>query len=192
MTVLPLSSWWSYPSFAPPLRVIAWLLHYASPYWSSTWCYTLRCHWIIHSHSLICVASTLNSHRFISDVSKPVFDPYFHDLPRPEFNTTMRDRIIQQFFIAHKVALFPVCSSDLSPIEHRTHVVDDWQTTGPVCTIRCYDRWTLATRGSSIYRHTPRTLPKIHSLNAEVCSCSHCHPLRNHKILISSCSASLT
>ncbi|GFW94906.1 transposable element Tcb1 transposase [Trichonephila clavipes] len=74
--------------------------------------------------SLVRIAGTLNSQRYISEVLEPVVLPYFQSLATAIFQ---RDnarphvaRIVQRFFVNHQIELlhWPARSPDLSLIEN--------------------------------------------------------------------------
>ncbi|GFX69350.1 transposable element Tcb1 transposase [Trichonephila clavipes] len=76
-----------------------------------------------HSHtSLVCIAGTLNSQRYISEVLEPVVLPYLQGLATAIFQLDNARphvaRIVQRFFVNHQIELlpWPACSLDLLPI----------------------------------------------------------------------------
>ncbi|GFX63047.1 transposable element Tcb1 transposase [Trichonephila clavipes] len=83
-----------------------------------------------HSRTpLVCIAGTLNSHRYISEVLEPVVLPYLQGLstaifqqdnPRPHVA-----RIVQRLFVNHQIELlpWPTRSPDFSPIENMWSMV---------------------------------------------------------------------
>ncbi|GFU90868.1 transposable element Tcb1 transposase [Trichonephila clavipes] len=78
-----------------------------------------------HSHApLVCIAGTLNSQRYISEVLEPVVLPYLQGLVTAIFqqdNARPRvARIVQRFFVNSQVELLPLPARfpDLSPIEN--------------------------------------------------------------------------
>ncbi|GFW46654.1 transposable element Tcb1 transposase [Trichonephila clavipes] len=86
-------------------------------------------YWISLSHSLVCIAGTLNSQRYISEVWEPVVFPYFQGLATAIFQQDNAQphvtRIVQRFFVNHQIELlpWPARSSDLPPIENMWSMV---------------------------------------------------------------------
>ncbi|GFY29294.1 transposable element Tcb1 transposase [Trichonephila clavipes] len=83
-----------------------------------------------HSRTpLVCIASTLNSQRYISEVLEPVVLPYFQGLATAIFQQDNAPphvaRIVQRFFVNHQIELLPwlARSPDLSPIENMWSMV---------------------------------------------------------------------
>ncbi|GFV82494.1 transposable element Tcb1 transposase [Trichonephila clavipes] len=74
--------------------------------------------------SLVCIAGTLNSQRYISEVLEPVVLPYLQGLATAIFqqdNVRLHvARIVQRFFVNHQIELFlwPALSPDLLPIKN--------------------------------------------------------------------------
>ncbi|GFU08725.1 transposable element Tcb1 transposase [Trichonephila clavipes] len=92
--------------------VMHWLLWYGR-YWGG-----------YHSRSpLVCIAGTLNSQHYISEVLEPVVLPYLQGLATAIFQQANARphvaRIVQRFFVNHEIKLlpWPARSPDLSPIE---------------------------------------------------------------------------
>ncbi|GFV87008.1 hypothetical protein TNCV_5112261 [Trichonephila clavipes] len=86
-------------------------------------------YWISLSHSLVCIAGTLNNHRYIFEVLEPVALPYLQGLAtaisqqdnaRPHVA-----RIVQRLFVHHQIEfiLWPPRSRDLSSIENMWSIV---------------------------------------------------------------------
>ncbi|GFW25249.1 transposable element Tcb1 transposase [Trichonephila clavipes] len=79
--------------------------------------------------SLVCIAGTLNSQRYISEVLEPVILPYLQGLTTAIFlEDNARPhvaRIVQRFFVNHQIELLPrsARSPDLSPIENMWSMV---------------------------------------------------------------------
>ncbi|GFS90808.1 transposable element Tcb1 transposase [Trichonephila clavipes] len=118
-----------------------------------------------HSRTpLVCIAGTLNSQFYISEVLEPVVLPYLQGLATAIFqqDNARPDvaHIVQRFFVNHQIELlpWPARSPDLSPIENMWSMVAQrlTQITPPNCHIRS----TLATCGSCLVCCTPRTHPK--------------------------------
>ncbi|GFW91543.1 transposable element Tc3 transposase [Trichonephila clavipes] len=83
-----------------------------------------------HSRTpLVCIAGTLNSQRYISEVLELVVLPYLQGLTTTIFQQdNMRPhvaRIVQRFFVNHQIELrtWPARSPDLSPIENMWSMV---------------------------------------------------------------------
>ncbi|GFT45142.1 transposable element Tcb1 transposase [Trichonephila clavipes] len=61
--------------------------------------------------SLVHIANTLNSQRYISEVLEPVVLPYFQGLTTAIFQQDNSlphvSRIVQRFFVNHHIELFP-------------------------------------------------------------------------------------
>ncbi|GFX05487.1 transposable element Tcb1 transposase [Trichonephila clavipes] len=96
-----------------------------------------------HSRTpLVCIAGTLNSQRYISEVLEPVVLPYLQSLVTAIFQQDNARpqvaRIVQRFFVNHQIELlpWPAHSSDLSPIENMWFMVDQrlTQITTPAAT----------------------------------------------------------
>ncbi|GFV98642.1 transposable element Tcb1 transposase [Trichonephila clavipes] len=74
--------------------------------------------------SLVRIAGTLNSERYISEVLEPVVLPYLQGLATAIFEEDNARphvaRIVQGFFVNHQIELllWPARSLDLSPIEN--------------------------------------------------------------------------
>ncbi|GFW21735.1 transposable element Tc3 transposase [Trichonephila clavipes] len=118
-----------------------------------------------HSHApLVCIAGTLNSQRYISEVLEPAVLPYLQVLAKAVFQQDNARphvaRIVQRFFVNHQIELlpWPACSPDLSPIENMWSMIAQrlTQITPP----SCHTRSTLVTRGSCLVCCTPKTHPK--------------------------------
>ncbi|GFW34498.1 transposable element Tcb1 transposase [Trichonephila clavipes] len=79
--------------------------------------------------SLVLIAGTLNSQRYISEVLEPVVLPYLQDLATAIFQqNNVRPhvaRIVQRFFVNHQIELlpWPARSPDLSPIVNMWYMV---------------------------------------------------------------------
>ncbi|GFS92842.1 transposable element Tcb1 transposase [Trichonephila clavipes] len=83
-----------------------------------------------HCHTpLVCIAGTLNSQRYLSEVLEPVVLPYFQGLATTIFQQdNVRPHvasIVQSFFVNKQIELlpWPDCSPDLSPIENMGAIV---------------------------------------------------------------------
>ncbi|GFX78366.1 transposable element Tcb1 transposase [Trichonephila clavipes] len=78
---------------------------------------------------LVCIAGTLNSQRYISEVLEPVVLPYLQGLATAIFQQDNAQphvaRIVQRFFVNHQIELlpWPSRSPDLSPIENMWSMV---------------------------------------------------------------------
>ncbi|KFM68277.1 Transposable element Tc3 transposase, partial [Stegodyphus mimosarum] len=77
------------------------------------------------SHTpLVCIANTLNSQHYISEVLESVVLPYLQGLHTAIFQQNNAQpqvaRIVQGFFVNRQIELlpWPACSLDLSPIEN--------------------------------------------------------------------------
>ncbi|GFX21363.1 uncharacterized protein TNCV_2253101 [Trichonephila clavipes] len=103
--------------------------------------------------SLVRIAGTLNSQRYISEVLKPVVLPYIQGLATTIFNVT---RIVQRFFVDPQIELisWPARSPDLSD---RKHVVLGCSTIDTDYTPNFHTRLTLVTCASFLVCCTPRT-----------------------------------
>ncbi|GFX87269.1 transposable element Tcb1 transposase [Trichonephila clavipes] len=75
-----------------------------------------------HSHTpIVCIAGTLNSQRYISEVLEPVVYPYLQGLATAIFQPdNFQPHIVQRFFVNYQIELLllPARSPDLSPIEN--------------------------------------------------------------------------
>ncbi|GFW17363.1 transposable element Tcb1 transposase [Trichonephila clavipes] len=83
-----------------------------------------------HSRTpLVCIAGTLNSQRYITEVLEPVVLPYLQVLAAAIFQQDNARphmaRIVQRFFVNHQIELLPLParSPDLSPIENMWSMV---------------------------------------------------------------------
>ncbi|GFV69412.1 transposable element Tcb1 transposase [Trichonephila clavipes] len=83
-----------------------------------------------HSRTtLVHIAGTLNSQRYISEVLEPVVLPYFQGSATGIFqqdnSRTHVTRIVQSFFVNHHIELLPLStrSPDLLPIENKWSMV---------------------------------------------------------------------
>ncbi|GFU69571.1 transposable element Tcb1 transposase [Trichonephila clavipes] len=93
--------------------------------------------------SLVCIARTLKSQRYISEVLDPVVLPYVQGLATAIFQQDNAlphvARIVQRFFVNHQIELFPwlTHSLDLSPIENMWSMVAQrlTQITPPAATL---------------------------------------------------------
>ncbi|GFU98057.1 transposable element Tcb1 transposase [Trichonephila clavipes] len=78
---------------------------------------------------LVCIAGTLNSQRYISEMLEPVVLPYLQGFATAIFqkdNARPHEaRIVQRFFVNHQIEMLPwrAGSPDLSPIENMWSVV---------------------------------------------------------------------
>ncbi|GFV29287.1 transposable element Tcb1 transposase [Trichonephila clavipes] len=83
-----------------------------------------------HSRTfLVCIAGTLNSQRYISEVLEPIDLPYLQGLATAIFQQNNARphvaRIVQRCFVNHQIELLPwlVRSPDFSPIENTCSMV---------------------------------------------------------------------
>ncbi|GFT45859.1 hypothetical protein TNCV_2250081 [Trichonephila clavipes] len=83
-----------------------------------------------HSRTpLLRIACTVNSRRYISEVLEPAVLIYLQGLATAIFQQDNAlphvAHIVQRFFVIHQIELlpWPVCSSDLSPIENMWSMV---------------------------------------------------------------------
>ncbi|GFW46680.1 transposable element Tcb1 transposase [Trichonephila clavipes] len=137
------------------------VMHLHTGYYGMGW------YWISLSHSLVRIAGTLNSQRYISEVWEPVVLPYLQVLATaifPQDNVRPHvARVVQRFFVNHQIELFPwpACSPDLSPIENMWSMVAQRLTQITPLPPKCHTRSTLAMCGSCLVCCTPRTHPKF-------------------------------
>ncbi|GFY05764.1 transposable element Tcb1 transposase [Trichonephila clavipes] len=97
-----------------------------------------------HSRTLVRIAGTLNSQRYISEVLEPVVLPYLQGMATAIFQQDNAlphvARIVRRFFVNRQIALllWPVRSLDLSPIENTWSMVAQrlTQFTPPSCHTR--------------------------------------------------------
>ncbi|GFS72870.1 uncharacterized protein TNCV_1392771 [Trichonephila clavipes] len=118
-----------------------------------------------HSRTpLVCIAGTLNSQRYISEVLEPVVLTYLQDLATAIFQQdkarTHVAPIVQRFFINHSIELLFPGHSLSGSFTDRKHVVHGCSTIYPDYTCSCHTRSTKATCGSYLVCCTPRTHPK--------------------------------
>ncbi|GFU93650.1 transposable element Tcb1 transposase [Trichonephila clavipes] len=94
-----------------------------------------------HSRTpLVCIAGTLNSQRYISEVLEPVLFPYLQGLAAIFQQDNARPhvaRIVQRFFVNHQIELlpWPALSESFADIKH---VVHGCSTIDPDCTPICH------------------------------------------------------
>ncbi|GFW48464.1 transposable element Tcb1 transposase [Trichonephila clavipes] len=113
--------------------------------------------------TLVRIAGTLNSQRYISEVLEPVVLPYLQGLATAIFQQDNArphvTRIVQRFFVNHQIELLPwlARSPDLSPIENMWSRVAQrlTQITPPAAT----PNQLLATCGNCLVCCTPRAHP---------------------------------
>ncbi|GFY03041.1 transposable element Tcb2 transposase [Trichonephila clavipes] len=117
LTHLSATPRWSESSRETPWREDAEQQRYAPPHlvWGGIGCHSRT--------TLVRIASTLNSQRYISEVLEPIVLPYLQGLATAIFQQDNARppvaRIVQRFFVNHQIELLPcpARSPDLSPIE---------------------------------------------------------------------------
>ncbi|GFV57725.1 transposable element Tcb1 transposase [Trichonephila clavipes] len=107
-----------------------------------------------HSRTLVCITGTLNSQRYICEVSTAIFQ---QDNARVHVA-----RIVQRFFVNYQIELLS-WTSRIFP--DRKNMVHGCSTINPDFKPSCHTRSTLATRGSCLVCCTPRTNTSKVSLN---------------------------
>ncbi|GFW02871.1 uncharacterized protein TNCV_3732711 [Trichonephila clavipes] len=96
---------------------------------------------IVDITPIVCIAGTLNSQCYISELLEPVVLPYLHGLATTIFQQDNAwphvARIVQRFFVNHQIEFASLAGSLSGSFTDRMHVVHGCSTIDPDYTPSC-------------------------------------------------------